>query len=157
MTPSIRLLKKHNISYKIHQYEHDSSCASFGDEAALKLNLKKEQVFKTLVVVTNTQEFIVAVVPVSHQLSFKAMSKAFGAKKVAMADAKDVEKITGYILGGVSPLGQKKRLKTIIDLSAKTFKTIFVSGGKRGLDIELSPYDLQKLLDAKFEEIGVLH
>ncbi len=157
MTPSIRLLKKHNITYKIHQYEHDSSCASFGDEAVQKLNLKKEQVFKTLVVMTNTQEFAVAVVPVSHQLSFKAMAKALGAKKVAMADAKDVEKITGYILGGVSPLGQKKRLKTIIDLGAKTFKTIFVSGGKRGLDIELSPYDLQKLLDIKFEEIGVLH
>lgn len=157
MTPSIRLLKKHNITYKVHQYEHDSSCASFGDEAALKLNLKKEQVFKTLVVVTNTQEFIVAVVPVSHQLSFKAIAKVISAKKVAMAEAKDVEKITGYILGGVSPLGQKKRLKTILDISSKDFDTIFVSGGKRGLDVELSPYDLQKLLDAKFEEIGIFH
>lgn len=156
MTPSIRLLKKHNIIYKIHQYEHESSSFSYGDEAAQKLNLKKEQVFKTLVVVTNTDEFAVAVVPVSHQLSFKAMAKALGAKKVTMAEAKDVEKITGYILGGVSPLGQKKRLKTIIDLSATTFKTIFVSGGKRGLDVELSPLDLQRLLNATFEDIGIV-
>lgn len=156
MTPAIRLLKKQKIPYKVHQYEHENSSLSYGDEAAQKLNLKKEQVFKTLVVVTNTHEFAVAVVPVSHQLSFKAIAKVISAKKVAMAEAKDVEKITGYILGGVSPLGQKKRLKTIIDLSAKTFKTIFVSGGKRGLDVELSPLDLQRLLNTTFEEIRIV-
>jgi len=155
MTPAIRLLKKQKISYKVHQYEHENSSLSFGEEAAQKLDTVTKQIFKTLVVKTSDDDFAVGVICVSSKLSLKAMAKVLGVKKVAMADAKDVEKITGYILGGVSPLGQKKRLKTILDTSSKDFDTIFVSGGKRGLDIELSVNDLQKLLDAKFEEIGV--
>jgi len=155
MTPAIRLLKKQKISFKVHHYEHENSSLSFGEEAAQKLDAVTKQIFKTLVVKTNDDNFAVAIICVSSKLSFKAMAKVLGVKKVAMADAKDVEKITGYILGGVSPLGQKKRLKTILDTSSKDFDTIFVSGGKRGVDIELSSYDLQKLLDATFEQIEV--
>lgn len=139
----------------MHKYEHDDTCTSYGEEAAQKLGVEHNRVFKTLVIVSESTEFIVAIVPVSAKLSLKAAAKAIGAKKTAMADAKDVEKVTGYILGGVSPLGQKKRLKTLIDSSANWYNTIFVSAGKRGLEAELSPKDLQELLDAKFEEIAI--
>ncbi|MBU0632545.1 Cys-tRNA(Pro) deacylase [bacterium] len=154
MTPCIQLLKKTKTVYKLHQYEHDASCNSYGEEAAQKLGVVQDRVFKTLVVVSDKNEFIVGIVAVSSKLNMKSMAKAVGAKKAAMADTHDVEKITGYILGGVSPLGQKKRLKTIIDESAKEFETIFVSAGKRGLDVELSAKDLQELLQAKFENIA---
>jgi len=155
MTPAIRLLKKQKIPFKIHEYKHENSSLSYGEEAAQKLDANQEQILKTLVVKTSDDHFAVGVICVSSKLSFKAMAKALGVKKVAMADAKDVEKITGYILGGVSPLGQKKRLKTIIDETSKNFETIFVSGGKRGLDIELSPLALKKLLNVMFESISI--
>ena len=95
----------------------------------------------------------VAVIPVSNMLNMKQMAKALNAKKCAMADKFDVERTTGYILGGVSPLGQKKLLKTVIDKSAQEFETIFISGGRRGLDIELNPLDLQKILRATFSQV----
>jgi len=153
MTPCIKLLKKMKKEYQLHQYEHDSAFDSYGEEAALKLQTPQERVFKTLVTLSDKQEFCVGIVPVSSKLSLKAMAKALGFKKVSMAAAKDVEKITGYVLGGVSPVGQKKRLKTLIDASAKNFETIFVSAGKRGLEVELSPTVLEELLSAKFENI----
>ena len=154
MTPCIRLLKKTKTAYALHQYEHDSTCNSYGEEAAQKLGVIQERVFKTLVALSDKNEFVVGIVPVSAKLSMKSLAKAVGAKKVAMADAHDVEKITGYVLGGVSPLGQKKRLRTVIDESSKNYETIFVSAGKRGLEVELSAKDLQSLLDAKFENIA---
>lgn len=154
MTPCIKLLKKTKVKYQIHQYEHDSSCNSYGEEAAQKLAIAQERIFKTLVVITEKNEFAVGIVPVSSKLSMKMMAKAFGVKKVSMADAHEVEKITGYVLGGVSPLGQKKRLKTVIDTSATNCPSIFVSAGKRGLEVELSAKDLQELLQAKFENIA---
>ncbi|QFR49674.1 Cys-tRNA(Pro) deacylase [Sulfurimonas lithotrophica] len=153
MTPSIKLLKKTKTNYKIHQFEHDSSYNSYGVEASQKLGVDEQRVFKTLVVQSDKGEFIVGIIPVSSKLSMKSLAKAAGMKKVAMADTKDVEKITGYIIGGVSPLGQKKRLKTFIDKSAQIFETIFVSAGKRGLEVELDAKDLQALLNAKFENI----
>ncbi len=155
MTPCMRLLKKTKIEYKLVQYSHDDACESYGEEAARKLGVAQEKVFKTLVVVTENKEFAIGIVPVSKKLSLKAMAKALGAKKIAMADARDVEKITGYVLGGVSPLGQKKKLKTMIDESAKEFDSIFVSAGKRGLEVELSPKDLQESMQAKFENIAI--
>lgn len=153
MTPCIKLLKKMKKEYKLHQYEHDSASSSYGEEAASKLQTPQERVFKTLVVMSDKQEFCVGIVPVSNKLSLKTVAKAIGAKKISMAEPKDVEKMTGYILGGVSPLGQKKWLKTLIDVSAIDFETIFVSAGKRGLEVELSPTLLQELLSAKFENI----
>lgn len=153
MTPAINEAKKKKIAYKIHQYAHDPAHESYGKEAAEKLGIDEERVYKTLVVQLDNGSLTVAVVPVSSMLSMKQIAKAAGAKKAAMADKELVEKTTGYIVGGVSPLGQKKRLATVIDSSAENFTTIFVSAGRRGLEIELNPADLAALTSAVFTEI----
>ena len=153
MTPAINLAIKNKISYKMHEYTHDPLVQSYGMEASEKLGVDDTRVFKTLVVMLQDKSLAVAVIPVSSMLNMKQMAKAMGAKKCAMADKFDVERTTGYILGGVSPLGQKKLLKTSIDISAHEFETIFISGGRRGLDIELKPLDLQKLIKATFADI----
>ena len=153
MTPAIDLAKKQGIPYQVHQYQHDASAASYGLEAAEKLGLSPQQVFKTLVVQLDNKQLAVAVLPVSNQLSMKIIAKALGAKKAEMANAQDVMRSTGYVLGGVSPLGQKKRLPTVIDSSAQQFNSIFISAGKRGLEIEVAATDLAELLGASFAAI----
>ena len=150
MTPGINAAKKAGIPYTLHEYEHDPSSESYGMEAAEKLGLPSERVFKTLVVALDNKELTVGIIPVDALLSMKLVAKAAGAKKAVMAQPADVERATGYVLGGVSPLGQKKRLRTFIDSSAETFSTILVSAGRRGLDIELQPNDLKKLTGASF-------
>ena len=152
MTPAIKLAKKTGVSFKVHEYQHDPSSQSYGEEAAKALGLDPAQVFKTLLVNLNGQSnnLAVAIIPVSHQLSLKAMAKALGAKKADMADPKVGERTTGYIVGGISPLAQKKRLPTVIDQTAENFERINVSAGKRGLEIELSPKDLAQLTAAHF-------
>lgn len=154
MTPAINCAQKAKLVYSVHQYAHDKSAASYGEEAADKLNLSPAQVFKTLVVELDSGALAVSVIPVSGQLNLKSMAAAAKAKKAKMADPKAVERSSGYVLGGVSPLGQKKRLKTVIDKRALEFDTIFVSAGRRGLEIELSPNDLATLLNASFAELG---
>ncbi len=154
MTPGIDAARKAKITYKVHAYTHDPASDAYGLEAVEKLGLPADRVFKTLVVSIDTKELVVGVVPVSSRLSMKSLAKAIGAKKAAMANPADVERVTGYVLGGVSPLGQKKRLKTIIDASAQPFPTIYVSAGRRGLQIELSPQDLKKLTGAVFADIS---
>lgn len=149
MTPAIDLAKQQGIAYTVHQYQHDPASASYGLEAAEKLALNPAQVFKTLVLQLDGKQLAVAVLPVSQQLSMKLAAKALGAKKAEMANAADVVRATGYVLGGVSPLGQKKRLPTLIDSSAQQFATIYVSAGKRGLEIALSAQDLCQLLDGR--------
>jgi Cys-tRNA(Pro)/Cys-tRNA(Cys) deacylase len=153
MTPAINVIKKYQASFKIHEYTHDELSESYGLEAAQKMEVSEERVFKTLVVSLDKKELVVGIIPVSFMLSMKLVAKAAGAKKAVMADKSDVERSTGYVLGGVSPLGQKKRLKTIIDISAMNHSTIFVSAGRRGLEIELSPKDLTKLTNAILSEI----
>lgn len=153
MTPAINTAKKAKIAYSIHEYSHDPSSHSYGLEAAEKMGVEPDQVFKTLVVSLDDRSMAVGVVPVSRTLNLKAIAKALGAKKAAMANATDVERSTGYVLGGVSPLGQKKRLKTVIDASAQEYETLFVSAGRRGLEIELAPADLASLTGAVFSEI----
>ncbi|WP_428025825.1 Cys-tRNA(Pro) deacylase [Arcobacter sp.] len=155
MTPAIRLLKKNKCDFKIHKYDHDPACTNFGEEAALKLNLDKNRVFKTLLVELTPKELVVCVIPVSKQLSLKEVASAFKVKKAQMADKDEAQKVTGYLLGGISPLGQKKRLQTIVDKSAFNYDTIYVSGGKRALDIELKPLDIKTLLQAKECDISV--
>jgi len=145
MTPGINQAKKHKVLYTIHEYSHDESSESYGLEAADKMGVPQEIVFKTLVVTLDNKELVVGIIPVSSMLSMKLIAKALGAKKAFMADKFDVERSTGYILGGVSPLGQKKRLKTLIHSSANNYSTIYVSAGRRGLELELSPTDLVKL------------
>lgn len=153
MTPAINFAKKNKIDFQIHEYQHDPEHESYGLEAAEKLSLPVEQVFKTLVVSLDNKQMAVAVVPVSSMLNLKLMARAANAKKTAMAEKTDVERVTGYVLGGVSPLGQKKLLKTIIDLSAKDHDTIYVSAGRRGLEIELKPQDLCRLVKGSFAEL----
>jgi Cys-tRNA(Pro)/Cys-tRNA(Cys) deacylase len=154
MTPCIQLLKKNKIAYKVHHYEHDASCNSYGEEAAQKLRVIAQKVFKTLILQSDTKEFFVGIVPVTAQLRLKEMAKNKIVKKDAIADAKDVEKVTGYILGGVSPFGQKKRLKTVIDSSALEYESIFVSAGKRGLEVELAPKEFKNILNATFGNVA---
>ena len=149
MTPAIHLVKQEKVIHTIHQYQHEQGDVAYGEEAANKLGLRPEQVFKTLVIDTGS-ELVVGIIPVLEKLSMKLIAKACGAKKAVMASPADVERSTGYVLGGVSPLGQKKRLKTVIDSSANEFNTIYVSAGRRGLEIELNGADLAKLLNAKF-------
>ena len=153
MTPGINVAKKAKIFHKVHEYIHDSSTASYGLEAAEKLGVPVAIVFKTLVVSLDNKDLAVGVIPVSSMLSMKQIAKAAGVKKATMATKSDVERSTGYILGGVSPLGQKKRLKTILDSSAKNHPAIYVSAGRRGLEIELGPDDLIKLVNGMFAEI----
>lgn len=154
MTPAIDLAKQQGIRYQVHQYQHDAAAASYGLEAAEKLNLAPQQVFKTLVVQLDGKQLAVAVLPVNLQLNMKLMAKALGAKKAEMANSQDVMRSTGYVLGGVSPLGQKKRLATVIDNSAQQYSSIYVSAGRRGLEIELNAADLCQLLEAQFAAIG---
>ena len=153
MTPAINLVKKHKILHTVHEYSHDSASESYGLEAAEKLGVPVERVFKTLVVNIDNSILAVGVVPVSSMLSMKLIAKAAGGKKASMATPSDVERSTGYVLGGVSPLGQKKRLTTVIDSTATNFNTIYVSAGRRGLEIELNPEDLRMLVNGVFEQI----
>lgn len=152
MTPATKLLKANKIDFSIHEYEHDANVKSFGLEAAEKLNLRVEEVFKTLLV-TDEKNYFVAILPVHHQLNLKKVAQAVGAKKLKMSDPKDAERLTGYLVGGISPVGQKKRLKTVIDQSAQQLEKLYVSGGKRGLDIGLKPQDLAKVLSATFADV----
>ena len=154
MTPALDLLKKVRAEHRVHSYEHDPKAASYGLEAAEKLNLEPAQVFKTLLASSEKSELLVAVVPVVGSLDLKALAQAAGVKKVVMADPAAAQRATGYLLGGISPLGQKKRLRTFIDESAKAFETIYVSAGRRGLEVELAPAVLAEHTQAKFAEIG---
>lgn len=138
----------------MHEYTHDPDCESYGLEAAQKLGVPENRVFKTLVAALDDRQLAVAVVPVSSKLSTKLLARALGIKKVVMADKSVVERTTGYILGGVSPLGQKKRLRTIIDNTARQFATIYISAGRRGLDIEMSAEDLKRMTGGEFSDIS---
>ena len=152
MTPACKTLKSKKIEFSIHEYEHDVNAKSFGLEAAEKLGLEVEEVFKTLMV-TDDKNYFVAILPVNHQLSLKKVAGAFGCKKLHMADPKVAERLTGYLVGGISPIGQKKRLKTVIDATAESLEKVYVSGGKRGLDIGVKPHDLAKVLGANFVDV----
>ncbi|MEH6345392.1 MAG: Cys-tRNA(Pro) deacylase [Bermanella sp.] len=154
MTPAVNALKKSKTPYNLHEYSHNPASDSYGSEAAEKLGISASQVFKTLVVSLDNKALAVAVVPVSSKLSMKQVAKALAAKKAVMANPAEVERVTGYVLGGVSPLGQKKTLKTVIDSSAKDLSSIFISAGRRGLEIEINPVDLAKLTRASFYKVS---
>ena len=154
MTPATKLLDKARVAYQLHRYQHDPKAESYGTEAADKLDLDPARVFKTLLTSTDSGELLVAVVPVSGLLDLKALATAAGVKKLAMADPQAAQRSTGYLLGGISPLGQKKALRTFIDNRARDWKTVFVSGGRRGLEIELAADDLATQTRARFADIG---
>lgn len=144
MTPATKWLSQHKVPFTVHEYDHDPANTDFGQEAVDKLQLRAESVFKTLLACdpSKPQHLLVAIVPVSGKLSLKSLAKAAKVKKLVMADGQTAQRITGYLLGGISPIGQKKRLATYIDVSALEQDTIYVSGGKRGFDIGIKPNDL---------------
>jgi Cys-tRNA(Pro)/Cys-tRNA(Cys) deacylase len=150
MTPAIDQLISLGVHHKLHQYTHDPQAASYGTEAAEKLAVTLQQVFKTLVVDTGHGVLAVALVPVDQQLNLKLLAKALSVKKVAMADPVMVGRSTGYLLGGISPMGQKRALTTVIDTSAQGYASIYVSGGRRGLEIELKAGDLARVTHGWF-------
>ena len=153
MTPATKLLDKAKVAYQLHRYTHDPQAESYGTEAADKLGLEHGRVFKTLLAATETGELLVAVVPVSDKLNLMALATAAGAKKTAMADPAAARRSTGYLVGGISPLGQKKRLRTFIDASAANWPSMYISGGRRGLEIELAAADLQQQTSALLCEL----
>ncbi|MFZ5938116.1 aminoacyl-tRNA deacylase [Pseudomonas putida] len=154
MTPALDLLKRARAEHRVHSYEHDPKSASYGLEAAEKLGLEPQQVFKTLLASSEKGELLVAVVPVVGTLDLKALAHAAGVKKCEMADPAAAQRATGYLVGGISPLGQKKRLRTFIDDSAQNFATIHVSAGRRGLEVELAATVLAEHTQGKFAGIG---
>jgi Cys-tRNA(Pro)/Cys-tRNA(Cys) deacylase len=141
------------VAFSQHVYEHDPGARSFGLEAAEVLGLPPEQVFKTLVVDTGAG-LAVAVVPVAGSLDLKALAAALGVKKVTMADPAVAQRSSGYVVGGISPVGQKRSLPTVVDESAELFDVVYVSGGRRGLDLGLSPTDLVRVTGAVVADVA---
>ncbi|MFD7612491.1 Cys-tRNA(Pro) deacylase [Streptomyces sp. NPDC059828] len=154
-TPATVALTAAGTAFTVHAYEHDPASPSYGDEAAQALGVSPERVFKTLVADVDG-ELTIAVVPVAGQLDLKALATAVGGKRATMADPAAAERTTGYVRGGISPLGQRKRLRTVLDASASGHPTICISAGRRGLEVELDPSDLATLTDAVLAPIGRL-
>lgn len=152
-TPATVALGKASIEFSTHAYEHDPAAKSFGLEAAEALGLDPQQVFKTLLVEVDGK-LSVGVVPVDKQLDLKAVAAALNGKKAVMADPAAAERITGYVVGGISPIGQKRSLPTVVDASATEHEKVYVSGGRRGLDLGLSPADLIKVTSARTAAIA---
>ena len=140
-TPATVALTRAGVPFTLHPYDHDPRAESFGLEAAEALGVPPERVFKTLLAEAGGV-LVVGIVPVTGQLDLKALARAVGASKAAMADPAAAERSTGYVVGGISPVGQKRALSTVLDDSALSHETVFVSGGRRGLDLELTPADL---------------
>ena len=152
-TPATAALTKAKVPFTAHSYAHDPAAGSFGTEAAEAMGVVPERVFKTLLAQVDGK-LTVAVVPVSGSLDLKALATAVGGKRAAMAEPIAAERSTGYVLGGISPLGQRKPLPTVVDESALAFDTVFCSGGRRGFEIELAPADLVRLTSAVTASIG---
>ncbi|AUJ34408.1 Cys-tRNA(Pro) deacylase [Vibrio vulnificus] len=155
MTPAINLAKKKKVPHTIHEYQHDPRATSYGLEAAEVLGQDPKKVFKTLLFCLNgeAKNLAVAIIPVDQKLNLKLAAKAANGKKADMADPEIAQKTTGYVVGGISPLGQKKALPTFLHISAEQQETICVSAGKRGLEIELAPKDLLTLTRGHFAEL----
>lgn len=152
-TPATVALTRAGIGFTAHPYDHDPAAESFGLEAAGALGVDPGRVFKTLFVSADGR-LAVGVVPVSGQLDLKAVAAALGAKRAVMADRAAAERASGYVVGGISPVGQRRPHPTVVDESALAFETVFVSGGRRGLDLELAPADLVRVTSATTARIG---
>jgi Cys-tRNA(Pro)/Cys-tRNA(Cys) deacylase len=147
VTPAVLALEAAGIAFTVHEYDRGDDLHDFGREAADALGLDHDQVFKTLVVAAD-DDLVVVIIPVSCQLSMKRVAAAVGAKRAAMCEPARAERSSGYVVGGISPIGQRRPLRTVIDETAELFDTVYVSGGRRGMDIGLAPTDLVALLQA---------
>ena len=152
-TPATALLARQRIAHTVHAYEHDPRRAGYGQEASDALGVAPERVFKTLVAQVDGT-LTVGVVPVGSRLDLKALAAAAGGRKAAMADPADAERATGYVVGGISPIGQRRRLPVVVDASALDFPAVYCSGGRRGLEIELAPADLVRAANATVAPIA---
>lgn len=152
-TPAATALRELGVAFALHPYDHDPAAASYGLEAAQALGVPPEQVFKTLLVEGETG-LAVGLVPVDRTLDLKAVAAALGLKKVAMARPEVAERVTGYVVGGISPVGQRRRLRTVVDASALGFERVYVSGGRRGLEVSLAPVDLLAATGAQSADIA---
>lgn len=148
MTPAIRLLDQAGVAYQLHTYQHDATCTDFGLEASQKLGVEPQRMFKTLVVRSDTGTLAMVLVSVQDRVDLKKLAHALGSKKADLADPTLAEKTTGYVVGGISVLGGRKTLPTFVDQSMEPFPTIYISAGKRGLQLELPPSELIKLTKA---------
>ncbi len=154
-TPATALLTRHGVEHTAHEYTHDPRSRAYGDEAAEALGVEAQRIFKTLVASVDGGRLVLAVVPVAASLDLKALAVALGAKRAALADPAAAERATGYVRGGISPLGGRKRLPVVIDVGAQALPTMFVSGGRRGLQVELAPADLVAVAGASVHAIAV--
>jgi len=157
MTPAIIVATNAKIAFRLKQYEHDTTAPAYGLEAVEKLSLDPARVFKTLIFEMPQAGFAVAALPVTHELDLKVCARILGAKKAWMAKPAEAERISGYPIGGISPLGHKRQLSLLIDASAQSFDSIFVSAGRRGLEIELAAHDLARLTAARFTDLKKSH
>jgi Cys-tRNA(Pro)/Cys-tRNA(Cys) deacylase len=153
-TPATALLSRAGVAFTLHPYPHDPRAEGFGDEAATALGVAPERIFKTLIAAADGA-LVCAVVPVAGRLDLKALAATVGAKRAELAEPAVAARATGYVVGGISPLGQKARLHVVLDSTAAAFPTVYVSAGKRGLQVELAPDDLVRLADAELAPIAV--
>lgn len=157
-TPATVALDRAGVAYTLHPYDHDPRAVadggSYGLEAAEALGVPPERVFKTLVAQLDGRELVVGVVPVSGQLDLKALARALGGSKATMAPVPDAERATGYVAGGISPVGQRRPHRTVLDASAAAYDTVLVSAGRRGLDLEIAPADLVAITGAITDRVG---
>jgi Cys-tRNA(Pro)/Cys-tRNA(Cys) deacylase len=154
-TPAIVVLSAAGVQFRVHEFDNDPAARGYGLAAAVALGVEPERVFKTLIATIDETNHAVGIVPVSSQLSLKELAAALGAKRAEMCEMQAAERLTGYVVGGISPFGQKRLLPTVIDETCILFDTIFVSGGRRGLDIEIAPDDLITILSATTALISV--
>jgi Cys-tRNA(Pro)/Cys-tRNA(Cys) deacylase len=152
-TPATALLTRRKVAFELHPYEHDPRSGSYGAEAAAALGVPPGRVFKTLVVSVDGR-LAVGVVPVGGSLDLKAMAAALGAKRAAMAEPAAAERATGYVTGGISPLGHRSRLPVVVDASVRDWDTVYVSAGRRGLQVSLAPDDLVRVANATVAPIA---
>ena len=146
MTPAIRSLEKNRIWHRVHPYELDAIDATYGEAVAAALGVEPGRLFKTLIAQLKDGELVVGLVPVSCSLDLRLLARAAGAKSADMAAPKDAERATGYVTGGISPFGQRRAMRMFADNSIRAFETIFVSAGRRGLQVEVRPPDLVRML-----------
>jgi Cys-tRNA(Pro)/Cys-tRNA(Cys) deacylase len=151
-TPATALLAREKIGFTLHPYEHDPRAEAYGEEAAAALGVEPARIFKTLIASVDGK-LACAVVPVAGRLDLKGFAAALGAKRAELAEPTAAARATGYVVGGISPIGQKMRLRVVVDTSASGFETVFVSAGKRGLQVELTPDDLVRVARAQLAPI----